>query len=182
MDASLVQRLARPAVFCLISFLAYGSQLLFSSTDLLQTNLRQICLFNTTVLCIWISYWRACYTDPGRIPPDWTPDIVDATLGMNEAETIQQRQRWCKKCEQFKPPRAHHCKTCKRYTTHIFHTLPCLTQHDQVYSKDGSPLPLDLQLRFLSNISSLPTFSLLRCYFNVLSPIFPCLSCHGDLG
>ena len=113
MDLLSVQRLARPAVFCLVSFLAYGSQLLLRYSKLYNLTSQQTFAFNILVLCIWICYWRACYTNPGEVPASWTPDAVVG--GNGEPQTIRQRQRWCRKCKHFKPPRAHHCKTCKRY-------------------------------------------------------------------
>ena len=109
MDTPVLQRLAPPAVTLLIAFLAYSSQWLFRNIEPGPLRKGDAYLFNTLVACIFICYWRACFTDPGRIPKDWREKLAE-----NDAQASQ-RQRWCRKCDDFKPPRAHHCKTCKRY-------------------------------------------------------------------
>ncbi|PON53768.1 Zinc finger, DHHC-type, palmitoyltransferase [Parasponia andersonii] len=81
------------------------------------------------VMLLW-SYFSVVLTDPGGVPPNWRP-LVDEERGetdsLVEAEyndpvlaSIQfsefgnQRLRFCRKCNQFKPPRCHHCSVCGR--------------------------------------------------------------------
>lgn len=106
-----ISQLAPPAVSLLIVILAYGSQIFFPYIEPYTLEHQQTLVFNTAVACIWICYARACWTDPGRVPSNWIPDGVDA----RELDDRSHRYRWCRKCEAFKPPRAHHCKTCNRY-------------------------------------------------------------------
>lgn len=103
-----LQRLAPPAVTALVIFLAHTSQWLFYYIEPGPLRKGDSYIFNAMIVCLLISYWRACFTDPGRIPKDWHEKLEDSQTA--------QRQRWCRKCDAYKPPRAHHCKTCKRYT------------------------------------------------------------------
>jgi hypothetical protein len=40
----------------------------------------------------------------------------------------QKKLRWCLKCEQFKPPRSHHCSACKRCIPLMDHHCPWINQ------------------------------------------------------
>lgn len=108
MDSNLLRRLAVPTVCCLIGFLAYGSQLLFEHIKPGPLTTQQRLVFNTLVAYIWISYARAILTDPGHVPTTWKPEQLS-----EDGESLF-RQRHCRKCAALKPPRAHHCKVCKR--------------------------------------------------------------------
>jgi len=115
-----VSKLAVPAVCILICLLAYSSQLLFLQLDPGPLSLAELIKFNSLLVALWICYYRACRTDPGRVPQGWSP-----APGVNEGEqqapeAQMARQRWCRKCETYKPPRAHHCKTCGRYNESLF--------------------------------------------------------------
>ena len=113
-----VASLAVPAVLLLISFLAYSSQWLFLYLEPCPLEKRQTIIFNSLLVCLLVSYARACRIDPGHIPK--------TGCGLNGAVAEAQqfadaaalggkgRQRWCRRCEAVKPPRAHHCKVCKR--------------------------------------------------------------------
>ncbi|KAF4210136.1 hypothetical protein CNMCM5878_004885 [Aspergillus fumigatiaffinis] len=105
-----ISQLAIPFVCALISFLAYPSQLFFYYFEEAPLRSQEFWRLNIFALCIWVCYYRACTVDPGRIPKDWTP----SNLKQLEKDCAGGRQRWCRRCEAFKPPRAHHCKTCQR--------------------------------------------------------------------
>jgi ribosomal protein L40E len=66
---------------------------------------------NIFALCIWVCYFRSCYVDPGRLPASQQ----SAKSGPEKNARAARRQRWCRRCEAYKPPRAHHCKTCQRF-------------------------------------------------------------------
>ena len=59
-------------------------------------------------------------TDPGSVPLNWRP-AVDEERGeadpLNGSElpsdSSNQRIRYCRKCNQLKPPRCHHCSVCE---------------------------------------------------------------------
>jgi palmitoyltransferase len=111
-----IQDFAIPGVSVLISFLAYSSQYLFltSSNYILTTppNTSQLLTFNFLLACLWLSYFRACYTTPGAVPADWRP--------LNPVTPT----RWCKKCSRIKPQRTHHCKTCGTCVVKMDHHCP----------------------------------------------------------
>lgn len=88
-------------------------------------------------VCLNISYSVAVFTDPGStlttnsrgnsrrheysaLPvtelPEYTAYTVNSTGG----------SRFCKKCQQPKPDRAHHCSTCKRCVLKMDHHCPWL--------------------------------------------------------
>jgi len=115
-----VQECAIPFGICLVSFLAYPSQVLFHYIEPYPLTVGQSVRFNVLVAVIFVSFLRAAWTDPGRVPAHWAPsgEYNDDT-DVVEDDAWRQRQRWCRKCEAFKPPRAHHCKTCQRYEAHV---------------------------------------------------------------
>lgn len=105
-----ISQLAIPAVSVLISFLAYTSQYFFLRFEDAPLQKDEVWKINIFALCIWICYYRACYVDPGRLPSDRKSESADK----QEKESSSGRQRWCRRCEAYKPLRAHHCKTCQR--------------------------------------------------------------------
>lgn len=121
MEQSGLALLAVPAVCLLVAALSYGSQALFTWSKDEQTHLtdQQWWIFNALVLCLWICYARAINVDAGEVPEDWTTEHTsespDGTLG---------RQRYCRKCDALKPPRAHHCKVCGRCIPKMDHHCP----------------------------------------------------------
>lgn len=109
-----VQQLAFPAVSVLISFLTFTSQYLLTHIEHASLRDHDLLKANIITVCIGICYYRSCTVDPGRIPKDWKPS------DHRHLEGIGERQRWCRKCEAFKPPRAHHCRTCGRWVPFSF--------------------------------------------------------------
>ncbi|KAF3636138.1 putative thaumatin-like protein-like [Capsicum annuum] len=65
-----------------------------------------------TLFCIF-SYTLAIYTDPGRVPSSFVPDIEDENM-VREIKRKGGDLRYCQKCSLYKPPRAHHCRVCNR--------------------------------------------------------------------
>ncbi|PYH91325.1 zf-DHHC-domain-containing protein [Aspergillus ellipticus CBS 707.79] len=115
-----ISQLATPSVCLLISVLAYGSQYFFLHFEPAPLRNSELWRINIFALCIWICYYRTCTVDPGRIPKDWKP-LNSKQL---EADRASGRQRWCRKCEAFKPPRAHHCRNCQRCIPRMDHHCP----------------------------------------------------------
>lgn len=141
-DDFAIAQLAIPLVSVLIAFLAYTSQYFFLHFESAPIRKDEVWKINIFALCIWICYFRACFVDPGRLPED------QKSSGPSQQERGGDRtpgqQRWCRRCEAYKPPRAHHCKTCKRLVLPMFSTNYLETHDLQVHSKDGPPLPVDL--------------------------------------
>lgn len=59
----------------------------------------------------WISYYLAITTPAGSPPKDFDPP----------PGTVK---RWCFKCNNYKPERSHHCKTCKTCVLKMDHHCP----------------------------------------------------------
>ena len=123
--------LAIPAVCLLISFLSYTPQILFQDIVPGPLSTAQSIKFNILVLCIWICYFRACFTDPGAVPKGFGVEVEDEGGGEEEVKreggddvkgvssdgrerSDKGRGRWCRKCGGYKAPRSHHCKVCGR--------------------------------------------------------------------
>ncbi|KAL2251657.1 UNVERIFIED_CONTAM: putative protein S-acyltransferase 14 [Sesamum indicum] len=79
------------------------------------------------VMLLW-SYFSVVFTDPGCVPPSWRPaldeergDTNPLTLAEFPADAENRRIRFCRKCNQFKPPRCHHCSVCERCVLKMDH-------------------------------------------------------------
>ncbi|KAJ6129521.1 Palmitoyltransferase pfa4 [Penicillium capsulatum] len=120
-DDFAIAQLAIPAVSVLISFLAYTSQYFFHHFESAPLRNDEFWKINIFAMCIWICYFRACYVDPGRLPADYKS--AKSTSLEGEKNLVNLR-RWCRRCEAYKPPRAHHCKTCKRCIPKMDHHCP----------------------------------------------------------
>merc|ERR1712126_409772 len=82
-----------------------------------------------------VSHLRAVLSDPGMAPVSNTPvDLSD--LDVNNAKGPN---GWslCTKCETYRPPRAHHCRVCKRCVRRMDHHCPwinnCVGEWNQKY-------------------------------------------------
>lgn len=117
MAPSVLERLAVPSVVLLVSFLAFSSQYLFTNIEPGPLRRGDTYLFNALVSALLISYLRTCSTDPGRIPSDWYDRFAPAYAQANAPVDKSSRQRYCRKCDMPKPPRAHHCRVCNRYVS-----------------------------------------------------------------
>lgn len=82
---------------------------------------RVLGIFNVLVAYMYITYYQAVTSDAGGVPPRWTPDEAMAEYGV---ELSSEHRRFCYKCNAFKPPRAHHCKQCKRCVLRMDHHCP----------------------------------------------------------
>ncbi|KAF8244951.1 zf-DHHC-domain-containing protein [Wilcoxina mikolae CBS 423.85] len=126
LDHSL-SRLAVASVVALIFTLAYPGQYFLLSPHFTRN---QHIFFNVLVACIWITYTRTVFTDPGSPPASWIPSGsggLDAEEGRARGESrrlVASTTRWCKRCERFKPARCHHCKTCKKCVLKMDHHCP----------------------------------------------------------
>jgi palmitoyltransferase len=116
-----LEDLAIPGVSILILFLAYTSQYLFYYIEPGPLTKTEAIWFNVFVLGIWWCYDRACFVEAG--PKGWVGKVIrDEGESDDEAEdrVLKKGMRWCKKCDAVKPPRAHHCRKCGRYTISPF--------------------------------------------------------------
>ncbi|XVF76656.1 hypothetical protein PTKIN_Ptkin13bG0284100 [Pterospermum kingtungense] len=72
------------------------------------------------VMCVF-NYGFAIFADPGRVPSSFMPDIEDTDVPIHEIKRKGGELRYCQKCSHFKPPRAHHCRVCKRCVLRMDH-------------------------------------------------------------
>ncbi|KAK1325766.1 putative S-acyltransferase [Acorus calamus] len=90
-------------------------------------------LFHCLLAMLLWSYFSVVLTDPGSVPPNWRPSVDEergeteplagseyngAVMGVQQLTAIGEptntRVRYCRKCNQLKPPRCHHCSVCGR--------------------------------------------------------------------
>lgn len=143
-----------PAVCLLIAFLGYTSQWLFNVAENLEPGpltQRETAIFNILLLCLWLTYYKACTVPPGRYdfeptpsPQSKKPDDPSPTSKDDESPpsekadppaaqpepdtktttTATATTRWCKKCDAPKPLRAHHCRLCRTCIPKMDHHCP----------------------------------------------------------
>ena len=84
-------------------------------------------IFNTVILLLTMSHLKAVLSDPGLVPlPQIRMDFSDMHAGSSEGEDYDERDDWtvCTKCETYRPPRAHHCRICRRCIRRMDHHCP----------------------------------------------------------
>lgn len=72
------------------------------------------------IMCVF-NYATSILTDPGRVPSTYMPDIEDVETPIHEIKRKGGDLRYCQKCSHYKPPRAHHCRVCKRCVLRMDH-------------------------------------------------------------
>jgi len=98
---------------------------------------KMVCLMFCSVAALAvISHFNAMTTDPGAVPPDAIPPETEPETETNananeeneETNTLLQRpnhhKRLCRRCNSYKPPRAHHCSICRRCIIKMDHHCP----------------------------------------------------------
>ncbi|KAG5626909.1 hypothetical protein H5410_012127 [Solanum commersonii] len=88
-------------------------------------------LFHCLLVMLLWSYFSVVFTDPGSVPPNWKPDLDEerddtdpltaSEFGASPVDSTNPRVRFCKKCNQLKPPRCHHCSVCGRCVLKMDH-------------------------------------------------------------
>ncbi|CAL5381547.1 probable protein S-acyltransferase 14 [Camellia sinensis] len=113
-----------------VVFSNYGPALYDGGLDSLIA-LAVLILFHVLLVMLLWSYFNVVFTDPGGVPPNWRP-LVDEERGDTDsltgpefsdmpADPTNQRIRYCRKCNQPKPPRCHHCSVCGRCVLKMDH-------------------------------------------------------------
>jgi palmitoyltransferase len=112
-----LSQLAVPSVYCLIFFLGYPSQWLLMHLEPAPLSKNELIAANLALVLILITYTKSVFTDPGTIPKDWAgtvKSVDEKEMENGDKEGVGKSRKWCRKCDAAKPPRAHHCKECKR--------------------------------------------------------------------
>lgn len=75
-------------------------------------------------MLLW-SYFNVVLNDPGVVPPNWRPandeeggdgaPLVGSDQSTLVSDPANQKVRFCRKCNHFKPPRCHHCSVCEYF-------------------------------------------------------------------
>ncbi|AQZ14457.1 PFA4 (YOL003C) [Zygosaccharomyces parabailii] len=102
----------------LISFIGYNAHYFVLTNFLSQ---KEQIWFQVSLTMIWLSYYLAIYAPPGHPPRNFQPPP-------------KTWKNYCKKCQNYKPERAHHCKTCNSCVLAMDHhcpwTLNCVGYHN----------------------------------------------------
>ncbi|XP_048446783.1 probable protein S-acyltransferase 15 isoform X3 [Pyrus x bretschneideri] len=80
-------------------------------------------------LCLF-SFFGCVLTDPGHVPASYVPDVEDSAVSDQESK----KSGHCDKCSTYKPPRAHHCRVCRRCVLRMVIIIKCASQKDLEFS------------------------------------------------
>ncbi|WOL18673.1 putative protein S-acyltransferase 16 [Canna indica] len=78
-------------------------------------------VFTALAAVVVTTYGIAVLKDPGGVPASFSPDIEDSENTVHEIKRKGGDLRYCQKCSQYKPPRTHHCRICKRCVLRMDH-------------------------------------------------------------
>ncbi|KAJ6326885.1 hypothetical protein OIU78_013887 [Salix suchowensis] len=156
----------------------YGPALFHGGLDSFVAFLVLVFFHSLLVMLLW-SYFATVLADPGGVPPHWRPSIDEESgdadplvglahegtdLGLNQSATLGEQAnpqlRVCRKCNQFKPPRCHHCSVCGRCILKMDHH--CVWVVNCVGALNYKYFLLFLFYTFL--LTTLVTLSLLRLF------------------
>lgn len=117
-----------------------------------------------------MSHLKAFLSDPGTVP--LSKQRVDFTEFHSKTQIEREKDEWtvCSRCETYRPPRAHHCRICKRCIRRMDHHCPwinnCVGERNQKYF-----------LQFLVYVGALSIYSV--CLV-VSSWVTPCDNCPNE--
>uniref|UniRef100_A0A914E9L2 Palmitoyltransferase n=1 Tax=Acrobeloides nanus TaxID=290746 RepID=A0A914E9L2_9BILA len=96
--------------------------------------------FNSVLFLAFLAHLRAMITDPGIVPmhknneltkvrvlpmsDDDYSDESDTDVFLKKPSFVGEDWSLCTKCESFRPPRAHHCRICRRCIRKMDHHCP----------------------------------------------------------
>ncbi|KAF8585118.1 zf-DHHC-domain-containing protein [Ramaria rubella] len=107
----------------LIAFIAYSVQIFviypWYGSEISIDLLKLLGPFNALIGLLYWNYFMTVVTDPGRVPNAWKPEGDDY-----EVKKLTGGPRFCRTCDSFKPPRAHHCRQCGRCVLRMDHHCP----------------------------------------------------------
>ncbi|KAK4353606.1 hypothetical protein RND71_025800 [Anisodus tanguticus] len=79
-------------------------------------------LFFTFVasFCVF-SFFVCVLKDPGGVPSSYLPDVEYHEASDQESKRCGLLKKKCDKCSEYKPPRTHHCRICRRCILRMDH-------------------------------------------------------------
>lgn len=83
-----------------------------------------ITVFNALALLAGYTHFRTMTTNPGAVPSDAQPLISDDDEFDREQGSRAGHKKFCRRCNGFKPVRAHHCSICRRCIVKMDHHCP----------------------------------------------------------
>jgi ribosomal protein L40E len=72
----------------------------------------------------FVHYVAAAPLSLHRVPPGWQPD-AEQQAAVQEVKKSDGSARYCKKCNEHKPPRSHHCRVCERCVLRMVRAWAC---------------------------------------------------------
>ncbi|XP_018402787.1 PREDICTED: palmitoyltransferase ZDHHC7 isoform X2 [Cyphomyrmex costatus] len=122
------------------------------------------------ILCIISTYVAVFYAD--YVVVGWT---VLLTMQDSESDNHEgdEKDDWtvCTRCETYRPPRAHHCRICKRCVRKMDHHCPwinnCVGERNQKYF-----------IQFLVYVGALAIYTIILIS---ISWIYDCPQCNNDI-
>ncbi|KAL5019916.1 hypothetical protein ScPMuIL_002808 [Solemya velum] len=96
-----------------------------------------VLLFNLIAFLMAVSHMRAVFSDPGIVPlPTNSLDFSDIHTGKSKP-SLSDGWTVCMRCETYRPPRAHHCRVCRRCVRRMDHHCPwinnCVGEFNQKF-------------------------------------------------
>ncbi|KAK4746424.1 hypothetical protein SAY87_012736 [Trapa incisa] len=109
--------------YCAVVLTNYGPVLSAGGFDSFVALFVLVLFHGLLAMLLW-SYFSVVLTDPGGVPVSWRPAIDEERgesdplssfdYGSLQSDPSNPRVRYCRKCNQFKPSRCHHCSVCGR--------------------------------------------------------------------
>ncbi|KAF5467080.1 hypothetical protein F2P56_016942 [Juglans regia] len=112
------------AVFLLTGFVYYITVFVFVEDWIgLRSSAGSLNAMMFTLLCFLclFSFFACVLIDPGQIPASYVPDVEESRRSDEESQKNGAQLRQCDRCSTYKPPRAHHCRVCRRCVLRMDH-------------------------------------------------------------
>ncbi|XP_071732386.1 probable protein S-acyltransferase 15 [Rutidosis leptorrhynchoides] len=111
-------------VFLLMEIVYYGTVFIFLDDWIgLQSSIgcTNAVIFTLLASFTLFSFLVCVLTDPGGVPSGYFPDIENNDGSDQESRKAEALKKRCDKCSSYKPPRAHHCRICRRCVLKMDH-------------------------------------------------------------
>ena len=106
-----------PVYFIIIEVIfTMNYYIIFNSSSNNFLRIISVFLFEPFAILTIITHLKSMFTNPGYVPIPFNQIISN--------EKQQNRENFCKKCNNQRPLRSHHCKICKKCTLKMDHHCP----------------------------------------------------------